>query len=178
MGWILSLAVPVSSVKLYISATPVKRRAVSQPQVVMNKHLEKPYRQWGRSWLLLCGAFGLHIVDEAVTNFLSLYNPAVEKIKESVPFLPLPTFTFESWITLLIGTVILLFFLSKFAYSGRSWMRPLSYLFACVMLGNSLLHLGGSLVTGEILPGAYSSPVLLVGALYLLWSLQKISKSH
>jgi len=43
----------------------------------------------------LCVAFGLHVVDEALTDFLSVYNPIVRAVRARLPFLPLPTFTFR-----------------------------------------------------------------------------------
>ena len=136
---------------------------------IINKNPEISTRRWGNSWLLLCGALGLHVIDEALNDFLSFYNPTVEKITETLSFLPLPTFTFNMWISLLITAIMLLILLSKFAYSGKTWMRPLSYIFSVIMIANGLIHLGGSLVTGEILPGSYSSPILIACAFYLFW---------
>lgn len=134
----------------------------------MNEESEQSFRRWGRSWLLLSGALGLHAMDEAAGDFLSFYNPVVENIRRTVPYFPMPAFSFEAWITGLTAAVIILGLLSRFAYEGRSWMRPFSYIFAIVMAGNGLLHLGGTLVLGQLIPGTYSSPVLLGAAWYLL----------
>lgn len=49
---------------------------------------------WGWSWLALCAALAVHVADEALTDFLSVYNPIARAIRERVPFLPLPVFTF------------------------------------------------------------------------------------
>ena len=54
------------------------------------------------AWVALCTAFVAHVVDEALTDFLSVYNPAVSALRETLPLLPLPTFAFSSWLTLLI----------------------------------------------------------------------------
>jgi hypothetical protein len=62
----------------------------------------------GIAWVLLCMAFAAHVVDEALTDFLSVYNPAVGAIRQKLPFLPLPTFTFGIWLTGLIIAVIIL----------------------------------------------------------------------
>jgi hypothetical protein len=37
-----------------------------------------------------------NVLDEALTDFLSVYNLAVQAIRKRFPFLPLPTFTFRA----------------------------------------------------------------------------------
>jgi hypothetical protein len=125
---------------------------------------------WGIAWLMLCVALALHVLDEALTNFLSVYNPTVRGIRTRFPYLPLPTFTFSVWLTLLILAVLVLFASSPLAFRGATWMWPVSCLFAVFMMGNGLLHIGGSLYTRRLLPGVYSSPLLIVAATYLLAS--------
>lgn len=126
------------------------------------------YKRWGRSWVFLCLAFALHVFDEAVNDFLALYNPTVEQINAAISFLSLPTFTFRGWITGLSVAFIILLLLSPLAYRGKPWMKPLSYLFAIVMLLNGLLHITASLSMGRVIPGTWSSPVLLLSAGYLV----------
>lgn len=122
----------------------------------------------GVAWVALCLALAVHVTDEALTDFLSVYNPTVLAIREKLPFLPLPTFTFERWLTGLILAVILLLLLSPFAFRGAWWMTPLSYFFGAIMLGNGLLHIGGSFYLGRVMPGVYSAPLLLAASVYLL----------
>ena len=55
-----------------------------------------PGARHGLAWVLLTLALAAHVVDEAVNDFLSFYNPAVQAIRQVAPFLPLPTFTFEA----------------------------------------------------------------------------------
>jgi hypothetical protein len=76
----------------------------------------------GIAWVTLCLALAVHVTDEALTDFLSVYNPAVQAIRQKLPFLPLPTFTFELWLTGLILAIILLLLLSSFAFSGARWL--------------------------------------------------------
>jgi hypothetical protein len=123
---------------------------------------------FGLAWLLLCGALAVHVLDEALTDFLSVYNPAVRAIRQHVPFLPLPTFSFRVWLTGLILAVALLLCLTPFAWRAAGWMAPLSRAFAVVMLGNGLLHILGSLYLKRMMPGVYSAPLLLAGSVYLL----------
>ena len=122
----------------------------------------------GVAWVALCLALGVHVTDEALTDFLSVYNPAVLAIRQKFPFLPLPTFTFKIWLSGLILAVILLLLLSPFVFRGAWWMTPLSYFFGAIMLGNGLLHIAGSFYLWRLMPGVYSAPLLLAASVYLL----------
>jgi hypothetical protein len=125
---------------------------------------------FGLAWLALCAALGIHVVDEALTDFLSIYNPMVRNLRALFPFLPLPTFTFRVWFTGLVVTVVLLASLTPLAFRGVAWMRPIAYAFGIVMAGNGLLHLVGSVYMRKAMPGVYSAPLILAAAVYLLAS--------
>ncbi len=124
----------------------------------------------GLAWLALTLALAIHVLDEAANDFLSVYNPAARAVRDRVPFLPLPTFSFEGWLTGLIAGLLLLLGLSPFAFRRAAWLRPLASLLAVLMMANAATHLVGSLYLGRIMPGAYSAPVLLAAALCLLVS--------
>ena len=126
--------------------------------------------RFGLAWVALCGALAIHVVDEALNDFLSVYNPAVRAIRARFSFLPLPTFTFPVWLGGLITVTILLFALSPAAFRGEPVMRPAAYVFGVVMAGNGLLHLVGSAYMRKAMPGVYSAPVILAAAIYLLAS--------
>ncbi len=116
----------------------------------------------------LCGALAVHVADEALTDFLALYNPTVLAIRERYPSLPLPTFTFEVWLSILIFSIVALVAVSFFVWKGRWAMRPISYAFAGFMLLNGLLHIAGSFYTGTFMSGVYSSPLLLAASVALI----------
>ncbi len=118
-------------------------------------------------------ALAVHVADEALTDFLSVYNPTVEAIQARYPWVPLPTFTFEVWLGGLILAVVLLLVLSRFVFQGARWTVPFSYFFGVLMLGNGLLHIAGSFYFSRLMPGVYSSPLLLAGSIWLLVSTQK-----
>jgi len=125
-------------------------------------------KQFGRAWLGLAGALGLHVTDEALTDFLSIYNPAVLEIRARLPWLPLPTFSFRVWIVGLAAGIALLFALSPFAFRGRRWLAVLAVPFSVMMIGNGLLHVGSSIYLGRLMPGVCSSPILIAAALLAL----------
>jgi len=126
--------------------------------------------QYGFAWIALCVALALHVIDEALTDFLSVYNRSVRAIRARFPFLPLPTFTFGVWLAGLVLAVVVLASLTPFAFWGAGWMRPIAYAFGIVMAGNGLLHLVGSVYMRKAMPGVYSAPLLLAAAVYLLVS--------
>src|SRR2546429_7082810 len=132
--------------------------------------LAAPNTHFGLAWAALCAGFAIHVADEALTDFLSVYNPMVRAIRARFPFLPLPTFTFRVWLTGLVLAVVVLASLSPFAFWDAGWMRPIAYAFGIVMTGNGLLHLAGSVYMRKAMPGLYSAPLLLAAALYLLAS--------
>jgi hypothetical protein len=121
---------------------------------------------YGLAWLLLCVALAVHVLDEALTDFLSVYNPTVRAIRQKLPFLPLPTFSFRVWLAGLILATAFLLCLTPFAWRAVSWMTPLSYAFAALMLGNGLLHVLGSCYLKRLMPGVYSAPLLLAASIY------------
>lgn len=118
----------------------------------------------------MCGALAVHVVDEAATDFLAFQNPNVLALREKYPFLPLPVFTFEVWLSLLIFAVVALTAVSYFVWKGRWAMRPISYAFAGFMFLNALLHIAISIYMGELVSGVYSSPLLVAASIVLFAS--------
>ena len=125
-------------------------------------------RQWGMAWVFLALAIALHVTDEALTGFLPLYNSIVESLRESYPWVPLPTFSFPLWLTGLVIGVLVLLCLSPFVFGGSAFLRPVSYVLGVLMTGNALGHIGASIYWGILAPGVLSSPILLLAALALL----------
>jgi hypothetical protein len=125
-------------------------------------------RRFGIAWVVFALAVAVHVTDEATHDFLSTYNSSVRTIRARLPFLPLPTFTFRIWLALLVAGVFLLLCLSALAFRGDTWLRivsrPLSILVGVL---NAALHIGSSIYFHRWMPGVYSSPLLLLAAMYL-----------
>jgi uncharacterized protein with HXXEE motif len=124
-------------------------------------------RRFGAAWVGLCAALAVHVADEASTGFLDVYNPSVEAIRARLPWLPLPTFTFEVWLGLLVLAVAVLLALSVFAFRGVRWLCYFARFFAAVMFANGVGHVAGSIFLGRAMPGVYSSPLLFAGSVWL-----------
>lgn len=121
-----------------------------------------------RAWLLLVGALGCHIVDEALTGFLDFYNPLVLSIRERMPWFPMPTFEFDVWLVGLVIAVVALALLAPAVRRGGLAIVLASFIFGAIMLLNGVGHLAGSAYFGRWLPGATSSPLLLLASVALL----------
>ena len=126
-------------------------------------------RRFGFAWLTFAAALALHVTDEATHDFLSVYNPNARAIRARFPFLPVPTFTFATWLILLAAAIALLFALSPLAFRAARWIRiaalPISLVFG---VANACLHLLSSVYYQRLMPGVLSSPFLLAAALFLL----------
>jgi hypothetical protein len=129
------------------------------------------------AWTTLCLALALHVADEALTGFLSVYNPTVDSIRGKLPWLPLPTFTFEAWLGGLIVAVIVLSSLTVLVLRGSQITLVLSYVFGTSMLLNGLLHIAGTVAMGRPMPGVYSAPLLLAASVYLLLTVNSVRRS-
>jgi len=50
------------------------------------KHPARSTRDLGVAWVLLCIATAVQVTDEALTGFLSVYNPAVVALRVKLGF--------------------------------------------------------------------------------------------
>ena len=127
------------------------------------------YRRVGYAWLAFALAVAVHVTDEAMHDFLATYNPTARAIREQLPFLPLPTFSFPVWLGGLIAGIALLLLLSPLAFRGNARLRLIALPLAVVVgVFNSLGHIGSSIYMERWMPGVYSAPLLLVAAVWLL----------
>ena len=132
-------------------------------------------------------ALAIHVTDEALTGFLGVYNPTVLALRAKLGFWPMPTFEFRDWLGGLITGIVVLLALSPFVFRGMRWIRPIFYLVA-ILAGvlNALGHTVGTILGHSVstvhfsrpAPGFYSSPLLLIVAIYALlqlWHTRKTS---
>lgn len=136
---------------------------------------------FGRPWFALTVALALHVLDEATTGFLSIYNPTVTALRGRWSWFPMPTFGFREWLVGLILLVLLCFALTPLAARGAGWLRPLAWFYALIMFFNAIGHtmvtiLGhtvASIAVSRPAPGFYSSPLMFVGSVWLMMRLWK-----
>ena len=80
----------------------------------------------------------------------------------------MPTFEFGEWLTGLVIANLILLALCPFAFRGATWIRPIAYVFAVIMMLNGVGHTLGTIFGRTVasvpfarpMPGFYSSPAL------------------
>jgi hypothetical protein len=108
-----------------------------------------------------------HVIDEAATGFLAVYNPIVRSLRARFVWFPMPVFTFEIWITGLCAVVVVLLAVSPLAFRRSPFVRLAAYPYAAIMLLNGAGHLIGSVYLGRWAPGATTAPLLIAASLWL-----------
>ncbi|MEJ2132821.1 MAG: HXXEE domain-containing protein [Gammaproteobacteria bacterium] len=122
----------------------------------------------GRAWLLFATMLALHVWDELLSDFLPFYNHLVLELRASFGVFPMPTFSLPLWIAGLTLLVVALLMMVPLVERGGRAVRWFAGFVSLVMILNALGHLGGSLYFDRWLPGATSSPLLLLSALWML----------
>lgn len=134
-------------------------------------------RGFGPAWLIAAGALAVHVLEEALGDFLGFYHPAVHALRERVPFLPVPTFSFPAWITLLVGAFLLLVALSPLAFRSDPRLRPVALALATLWIfvgaGHFLGAAFGTALAGRPMPGVYTAPLLIASGGYLIHRLRR-----
>jgi hypothetical protein len=102
------------------------------------------------AWVLMISAIAIHVFDEAVTDFLSFYNPLALDLRESFGFSFPPMFTFEMWLGGLIVGILVCFALTPIVKRGGRITRVFTIVLGILMIVNSLGHMLGSAYSGSL----------------------------
>jgi hypothetical protein len=139
---------------------------------------------FGSAWFALCVAFALHILDEASTGFLAVYNPTVTILHERWSWFPMPRVELKEFLISHIAVCGLLFCLTPVASRGMQGLRPVAWAYAVIMFLNGLGHTIGTILGQTVAavmfprpaPGFYSSPLLFAASLWLMFRLQRTAR--
>lgn len=124
-------------------------------------------RRLGWAWVALTGALAVHAVDEAAHDFLAVYNPAAAAIRERLGTPFPPVFEFGEWAVGLAVAVLVLLALSPLAFEGERAAVWLAFPYAALMFLNGTAHVVLSILTGGLLPGTWSAPLLFAASAWL-----------
>jgi hypothetical protein len=124
--------------------------------------------RFGDAWVGLTIVLALHVADEALTDFLSVYNPLVREARARLGWFPMPEFTFGIFLTGLCVLVLLLLALSPLAYRGSRVLRLAAYPYAAIMFLNGIAHLAASVYLDRWAPGATTAPLLIIVSVWLV----------
>lgn len=138
-------------------------------------------RNFGLAWLLFSIAFALHSWDEAAHDFTGYYNATVLTLYGHFSWFPRVDVGFRAWLTSIVFANLLLFALNPLAFQGKPWLRPLAYALTGLGLASGIGHViitirgrtVPSVIFEGVSPGFYTSPLLLLSATYLFWTLRK-----
>jgi hypothetical protein len=122
----------------------------------------------GAAWLAAAIALGLHVVDEAATDFLRDYNPVATRIRARlhVPFPP--TFSFWPWLIGLLVVTAILLALTPLAFANERRLRGVAVFLGVIHTFNGLLHIGAAIRLRRRVPGLTTAPLLLLTGVWLL----------
>ena len=135
--------------------------------MIVGELVDQEAIRFGFAWVLLSVALALHVTDEVLTDFLSVYNPSAEAIRKRFPFLLLPVFTFRVWLAGLCLGIFVAFALSFLAFRSNHLAIVIAYPVAILMFANGIGHIVASLYCRRMMPGVYSSPLLVAASAYL-----------
>jgi Protein of unknown function with HXXEE motif len=123
---------------------------------------------FGAAWIAMSIAFGLHVIDEAATNFLDWYNPIAGRIRGRLRIPFPPTFTFWPWFLGLLVVTAILFMLVPLTTAPSRTIVWVGVALGIINVGNGLLHIIAAIRYGRRVPGVISAPLLLACAAWLL----------
>ncbi len=124
-----------------------------------------------RYWFILVTALAVHVMDETLNGFLPFYNELVMSIRDEAGFFPMPTFSFPVWLGGLILLILVCYSLTPLVGKARGLLKVPIAFFAVIMILNGCGHIGGSIYFERLLPGFWSSILLIPAAIFLLVSL-------
>ena len=130
-------------------------------------------RRW--VWLVFCAAIALHVIDEALTGFLAVYNPTVMVLRGRWVWFPMPVFRFETWLSGLVAGVLLLLLLTPLATRAPRWFRIPARVLSVLMMLNACGHILFTVLGRTVAevtfrrpaPGFWSSLLLLPVSVWL-----------
>lgn len=129
----------------------------------------------GPAWLAAAIALGLHVADEAATDFLAWYNPTAARIRARLHLPFPPSFTFWPWlIGLLVLTGILLAF-TPLAFANDRGLFGAAVFVGVIHIFNGLLHTVAAIRFRRRVPGLTTAPLLIASGVWLLVVVSRLS---
>ncbi len=120
------------------------------------------------AWVAMVTALALHVLDEATSGFLPFYNQLVLDIRDGLGFSPMPTFSYGAWLGGLIGAILIGYLVVLLILRNGRVIRIVTTVVGVIMVANALGHMLGSIYFGRLLPGFWSSPLLLLVAMWVV----------
>lgn len=129
------------------------------------------FDRWTLAWLTGCVVFAVHIAEEVFYGSFGVYADFDVLISALVPWIKLPPYRYEVWLTNLIGACAVLFALTWLVYAKRGPMRIASFFFATFLTLNGIGHLYAALTMDTYFPGAVTAAAMVAAGLFLFVSI-------
>jgi hypothetical protein len=120
------------------------------------------------AWAALLTSIAVHVVDEALTGFLPFFSQVVTSLRGRFGFFPLPILSYELWLGGLALAVAIGFAAIPIVDRGGRFIRIVTLALGLVMTANACSHMIGSVYAGRLLPGFWSSPFVLLAAVFMV----------
>ncbi len=132
-------------------------------------------QRFGIYWLFFGYTLALHVLDEVGHDFVTVFNSNALAIRRALPWLRTPALTLQDFDGILALFLTLLLALTPLAFRGSKWVRGLAIPVSVIAgILNGTMHILSSIYLKRLMPGVYSSPLLLLaGALLLKEALRK-----
>lgn len=129
----------------------------------------------GAAWLAAAIALGLHVVDEAATDFLAWYNPVAARIRARIHIPFPPSFTFWPWLIGLSMVTAILLALTSLAFTNERAIIGPAVFVGIIHIFNGLLHTVAAIRFRRRVPGLTTAPLLIVTGVWLLLAVSQLS---
>jgi hypothetical protein len=138
-----------------------------------------------RAWLIACCMLTLHVVDNAVTDFVGYYNSTVLALYGHFSWFPRLDTDFRTWLIAATCALIVPFALTSLVDRHLAVFARLAYVFAAYLLLDGCGHIAASLLGHTVpsvhfqglSPGFYSSPFLVAASGFLFWTARKANQA-
>lgn len=129
------------------------------------------FDRWTWAWAIGCIAFAVHIAEEIAYGSFGVYADFNVFVNTVFPWLQLPAYHYEVWLTNLVGAAIVLSALTWLVYVKRGPMRIASYVFALFLTLNGMGHLYAAVTMSTYFPGGMTAALLVAAGLFLFVSI-------
>jgi len=120
-----------------------------------------------QAWVALTLALAVHVVESALRDYLSFYNPLAMSLRDMLLWTWMPTFTFAAWIGGWTVILAALFGMAWFAAYGARWVVWAAFAYAEVTFLFAAAKLGFAVYLEKAIPGVYTAPLILAASTWL-----------
>lgn len=120
-----------------------------------------------QAWLALTVVLTLHVVEGAIRDYLSFYNPLAMSLRDTMLWTWMPTFTLAAWLGGWTAILASLYGLTWFAIYPARWVVWAAFFYGEVVWLFAAAKLGFAIYLEKPIPGVFTTPLLLIASTWL-----------